>query len=406
MGTLIKYELRKILGNRAGMAACALAFALCMALSVANLATEVQRDIGTGEVVQGFEVQQVLRQMELSHAGVLDDAHVAADTEALDRAEELSEQVDGFDNMDSQQIIDAYGLEFWQQTWGVLNQQYYMKLANALDAADPRAESLRDGARARIQSNLDNDYLGFTDAEKDYWSAKAAEVSWPLEYGYAGAWGYTLSFARFEALCIVALCVALSGVFAGEYQDGTAAVVLPTRRGKRALPAAKVAASLIFTTVYWWLCALVAIGVNVAVCGPEGLGLPAQVVFDFANPYALTVGQTVLLVCCLGYLVALGMAALTLALSALLHSPMPVAVIPMAYSFLGLMGLFIGWRPLAKLSMLTPIFGLNYAFGRMVSYAAGPLVVDLPGALALLYAVMVAAFVPFAMRSFRRHQVA
>lgn len=406
MGTLIKFELRKILGNKAGMAACVLAFALCMALVVGNLCTAVQRDVETSEVAQGFEAQQVFKRMALSHAGVLDDERVAADAAALDRANELASQVEGFADMDSQQIIDALGLEFWQQTRGVLNQQYYMELVGTLDAADPRATSLQDGAWARIQVNLNSDASEFTDAEKDYWNAKAAEVSWPLEYGYAGAWDNALAYANFAALCIVALCIALSGMFAGEYQAGTAAIVLPTRRGKRALPAAKVAAAFIFTTAYWWLCSLIAIAINVAVCGPEGLGLPAQVVFNFANPYALMVGQAMLLVYGLGYLVALGMAAFTLALSALMRSPMPVAVIPMAISFLGLMGLFVGWRPLAKLAMLTPISGLNYAFGRMISYAVGPLVADLPTVLAILYAAMVVAFVPLAMRAFRRHQVA
>ena len=49
----------------------------------------------------------------------------------------------------------------------------------------------------------------------------------------------------------MAACIAVSGVFAGEYQGGTASIVLPTLRGKRSLPVAKVFVSMLFATAYW-----------------------------------------------------------------------------------------------------------------------------------------------------------
>lgn len=227
-----------------------------------------------------------------------------------------------------------------------------------------------------------------------------------MEYGYADGWGNYLDYLSFAALSIVALCIALSGVFASESQSGAVAIALPTRRGKRSLPVAKVVAALLFAIVYWCLCTFVPLGVNVAVCGTDGWDLPLQIITGFDNPYPFTIGQTVLLACGLSLLVTMGMAALTLALSAKMRSTMPVAVIPMAITFLGLMALFIGWQPLTKLASLTPLSGLNYAYMRMVSYAAGPFVVDLPCVLAVLYAAMLVVLVPFAMRAFRRHQAA
>lgn len=50
--------------------------------------------------------------------------------------------------------------------------------------------------------------------------------------------------------------------------------------------------------------------------------------------------------------------------------------------------------------------GLNFAFSRMVSYAAGTAVIDLPAALAMLYAGLLVVCMPSAMRIFARHQVA
>ena len=84
---------------------------------------------------------------------------------------------------------------------------------------------------------------------------------------------------------------------------------------------------------------------------------------------------------------ALGMAALTLLLSSRLQSTMPVAIVPMTFVFLGVIGLFS--TPLAKAALLTPFSGLSYAFDAMASYAIGPVVAGLPMMLAALYGIMI-----------------
>ena len=114
----------------------------------------------------------------------------------------------------------------------------------------------------------------------------------------------------------------------------------------------------------------------------------------------LTPGVTGLL----GYLIALGMAALTLLLSAKMRSTMPVAAITMAIVFLGIVIMFS--TPLAKVALLTPFSGLSYAFDSMVSHVFGPLVVDPPTAPATIYVAMLVVFTPLAIQAFRRHQVA
>ena len=407
MGTLIKFELRKIAGNRAGMVACAFALLLLALLSVGNLATMATRDIVTGQVVEGFAAQATYREALESHAGMLDDGRVAQDAAAFDRANSLVEEAGGLADRSNQEIIDAYGAEFWSETRGVLEQGYYTEIVGTLESATPPATSLEEGAKARVGGVLDlgfDGYFPYSGAERAYWTEKFDAITWPVEYGYAEGWHNVLNWMSFAGLIIVAACIALSGTFAGEYQDRTAAVALPTRRGKRALPVAKAVASIVFVTVYWWVCALVVIGINVGVCGADGWELPLQVAAGFDNPYPLTIGQAVLALYGLGYLIALGMAAFTLLLSSKMRSTMPVAVIPMAVVFLGMFGMFI--TPLTKIAVLTPMAGLEYAFNRMLSYAAGPLVTDLPTVLAVLYGIIFVVFTPFAMRAFRRHQVA
>jgi len=407
MGTLIRYEIKKILGNKPGMAACALILVMLVAVATANLLTMDTMDIETGELSHGIEAQQAYRHIQESHAGLLDDERIAADASTFDHANELAQDTQGFYDLSNQEIVDKYGLQFWQETRGVIEQGYYMEIVGTLDSASPRASSLEQGARARMDGSLENgfwNYFPYTDAEKAYWHRQIDEISWPLEWGYDGGWHYVLTWKGFAGLAIVALCIALSGVFAGEYRDRTAAVVLPTRRGKKALPVAKAIAALVFTTVYWCVLAACIIAIHIGIYGTDGWNLPIQVVFGLDNPYPMTVGQAVLVSYALGYLVALGMAALTLLLSSKMRSTMPVAVVPMALVFLGVIALFS--TPLAKAALLTPFSGLTYAFDAMVSYAAGPFVVDLPTVLAMLYAVMIVVFVPLSIYSFRSHQVA
>ena len=145
MGALIKYELRKILGNRAGMAACLIALALLAGMTFMNLATTATRDLATGEVVEGLAAQQTYRQNEESHAGLLDDAQVSDDAATLDRANQLAKETPGFYDLSNDEISSRYGLEFWQQTMAVVSDSYYYEVVGTLDCTDPRKRARSHG---------------------------------------------------------------------------------------------------------------------------------------------------------------------------------------------------------------------------------------------------------------------
>ena len=406
MGTLIIYELKKILGNRAGVVSCVLVLAMLVALTVLNYTSAETRDILTGALVHGAEAQRSIRDLRKTHAGLLSDERVASDAAVLDRANQLGEETPGMIELDDQQVIDMYGLEFWQQTRAVWEDGYYMEVVGTLDSVSPRATSLREGAKARVEGVLRQGLWGrvpYSDEEKAYWRTLEGGIDWPMVYGLERGWHDVLQWKGFSGLAVMAICIVLSGVFAGEYRDRMADVVLPTCRGKRALPAAKVVASFVFATAYWLLLAALVVGIRVLLYGVDGWDLPLQVSRGLDNPYPLTMGEAVVLSYALGYLVTLGMAALALHLSSRVRSTMPVAAVTMAIVFLGVVGLFA--TPAVKVALLTPFSALSYAYDEMVSYAAGPVVVDLPTALVCLYSIMVVMLTPLAMRAFARHQV-
>jgi len=403
---LIRFELKKIVGNRAGMLACAFALLIIVGITILDAVTTQTYDLD-GKTCSGLAGLDAYREKQESHAGTLDADRVAEDMAVYDRAEELAESEEPtYSDMSSEQILETYGLEFWRSSYAVLHDTYYTRLRSVMLLDDEvYADDLQQACAAGIEEGLKDGLLGYYDytpAEESFWLAKASRMSWPLEYGYADGWVSAFNWTTFLALPIVALCVALSGVFSGEYQSRAASVVLPTRLGKRELPVAKVVASLIFATVYWWLSVAVMLGAIFAFFGAEGASLPFQMM-GYANPYPLTMAGATALRCALGYVIAFGMAGFTLLLSSKMRSSMPAAVIPMAIVLLGFIGIF--FTPAAKVAALTPLSSINWSFSRMASYAAGSLVLDLPSISTLLYAAMLVTLSPLAMRAFARHQV-
>ncbi len=246
----------------------------------------------------------------------------------------------------------------------------------------------------------------YTPAEREYWLQKYADTEKPAVYGYAGGWTDILSCIDFLFLAIVAACVAAAPVFAGEYQERTVGVILATRHGKGRLVAAKLAASFLFSTCVYALFAAVVVGIPLAFFGADGAQLPLQGQ-RLSIPYSATMAQAVGICLGIGWAITLGMTAFALLLSARLRSQLAIFASCIAVVMLPL---FLPTLPssLANHALqLLPLNGLNYVnlFSEYVSYAAGPVVLDLQSALVAAYAVVTALAVPLAARAFRRHQV-
>ena len=113
MGSLIRFELRKILSNRAGMVACALALVMLVGITVLDVFTTETYD-QSGRTCAGLEALDAYRARQESHAGNLDAARVAADLTIYDRASELAKSEEpAYSSMSSEQVLDVYGFEFW-----------------------------------------------------------------------------------------------------------------------------------------------------------------------------------------------------------------------------------------------------------------------------------------------------
>ncbi len=85
--------------------------------------------------------------------------------------------------------------------------------------------------------------------EKEYWLEKSNNTKIPFEYDFY--YGYSNLYSTYEMLIIgvIAICICLASVFAGEYQNGTDKILLTTKYGKSKGVTAKILASYIFASI-------------------------------------------------------------------------------------------------------------------------------------------------------------
>lgn len=418
MCRLIAFELKKMLFTKVSLfvnVGVLLLLGVIMASNIAQQITASSVDVqlrGTAAIAQAREMRQ-------THAGLLTPDRIAEDvahyrTMAFEKIEP-SQLADLSDAAAFSLMSETYG----RDTLARLYDPYYAYLLSPwkTGAQEPyqtaagidgdAAAGFYEAVSSKVEGKLDDGGGGawvYSDAEREYWMDKQASVETPFEYGYAEGWSDIIDCIGFLVFAVLSVCVTLSSVFAGEYQARTDAILLSSRYGRSRLIVAKIAASFIYATALFVLAAIIVCGVPLAFFGVDGAMLPLQNI-DLAIPYGLTMAQAVLVEVGLAYLMTLGFAALTLFLSARMRAALGVFVIDMVLIVLTAMIPSGGNGIIARITDLFPYGAASVSFGSLVSYPFGPLVVDLPSMIVVVYSLVIILCIPLSATSFRRHQV-
>lgn len=341
---LLKYELKKIVMRKSARYTClAVLVALCgiMALNVVQTKTTNN----TGEVLSGFDAIHYRQDSAAAHEGTLTDERISQELESYYNVTFEKIDPEELAQMSGSAAYDTITRLYDEQTVQFIYDDYFSWLirpwapysgmeptqVSAFIGAHPDT-TLEEALASLAQRTLDANMQGawtYSDSERAFWTAKQAEVTHPLSYGYAGGWSNIIDCIAFVSFAILAVCVALAPVFAGEYADRTDSVLLSSRYGRTRLLTAKILASLLFAAGYFALCALIICGVSLAAYGAGGADLPIQVL-AMGSPYDLTVSQAALISVGLAFLMTMGFAGLTLLLSSRLRSMLAVFVIDAA----------------------------------------------------------------------------
>lgn len=218
--------------------------------------------------------------------------------------------------------------------------------------------------------------------------------------------GDFLNLAQFLIFAMLAVVIACASVFNGEYRSKTDAILLSTKFGKSRLGRAKAAASMIAASAIYWVFTLVFLAITLVFYGADGAGLPIQI-YNITCTYGISLSAAALICCLVGYLATLALLGIVLALSAKIDSPMGILAVGVALILIPIFVPTMTSSIANRVIYLFPYDALNplNLFG-MVSYAIGPVVVELPVFLAAFYLLLFATGIALAIRTFKRHQVA
>ena len=266
------------------------------------------------------------------------------------------------------------------------------------------AKGFNEARRDKLNAIIGSPSIGLSAVQKDYWLSMTDETG-VIQYGYHKGW--EIIHTNFELLifAVLACCITIAPVFAGEYQTGTDAVILAGKYGKTKLITAKITASMLFGVMAFLVHLIVAFGIPLAFFGTDGWDLPLQVL-GLTIPYPWTISEAVLRNTAVILLVLIAMLALTLFLSAKMKSPFPVLavlipilIVPMFFTPSGSSGLF------NQILFLLPYRSMVPEIGKYISYQFGGFVAGLLEVRAVFYVILTLVFIPLCRRAFKKHQV-
>ncbi|WP_418462228.1 ABC transporter permease [Frisingicoccus sp.] len=410
MKTLVKYEFLKILRKKSALIAMAVSLLITAVFFVLPI-TQFQIN-NQDEVLRGLEGIAYEKEQYADISVSLTNEYV---TETIREVQALFEDPDhiGYDGNEKFLIEGAYwnGIAPRENLLGLIARNYAAPNVSArynaltdLDVSD--GTDFYQARKGKIETILSDPSNGLSEAEKDYWRNRNSEVEEPFQYGYFGGWEVIISAFELLMFAILAICIVIAPVFAGEYQAGTDAVILSGKYGKTRLITAKIVAALLFGVLAFTIHVLVAFGISLAAFGMDGWNLPLQI-NGTTVPYPLTFLEGTLLNLGVIYFVLIAMIGLTLFLSARMKSPyfvlivvVPVLFIPMFLSPNGTTGIY------NLLILLTPYQSLVPRFNSYLSYQFGSVILDSFAMRGLVYGILTLILLPFARSGFKKHQVA
>lgn len=260
--------------------------------------------------------------------------------------------------------------------------------------------------KSKIDTLLNSSSRALSDNQKEYWGNMAHQVDTPLQYGYFEGWEVIITSLELLMFSILAICIVIAPVFAGEYQAGTDAVILAAKYGKTKLIRSKLLAAFLFGICAFSLHILVACGIPLLAFGIDGWNLPVQIA-NTTIPYPMTFLQITLLSIGVIYLVLCAMISFTLLLSSRMKTPYLVLVVIVPILFLPMFLSPNGTTGIYNLTLfLLPYRATIPEIGKYISYQFGSIVLDAFSVRIILYTLFTIVMLPLARLGFKKHQVA
>ncbi|ETT32265.1 MULTISPECIES: ABC transporter permease [unclassified Paenibacillus] len=417
MNSLFKYEFMKIAKKRMNLVVVLVSLSLTLLLFILPVKSYIslERD---GHQVTGIAAIQLEKEYARELAGMLTEERVAKDIASYQALFSKSENVvkDGSQLKLKEDMFTRYVLPYYS---------YYKMIDDAFlepQVTDNGLTVLRDlkseeagefykAREDKVTSYLNMDFSDWTYStqEKAFWNAKNSQVDAPYVYGYHAGWKSLFQCFELLIVSIIAICICVAPVFAGEYQTGADSVILSTRYGKSMLIKAKIAAAFLYGLLIFSIHLGLAAGIQLVAFGMDGWDLPLQIL-NVTIPYSFTMLEAALIWTGILYSVLFGMISVTLLLSAKMKTAFVVLVIdvlivllPVFLGLSGSNGVLNHMLMLLPYMAVQPVFPAEYS--SYFSYPLPGLTISVITMRVGLYVMVTIICLPFIGRAFKRHQV-
>lgn len=402
MKQLLKFELKKILYRKANLITIAIGL-LLIVFSNLLLIHEESLLLEDGTQLQGLEAIRCRAEIENSLTATLNEEFLTTFLQEYQQDIQNADAEDNFSLIHTKinlftLILTNYNEIDKQWEWDDLRK---IRTDTGIHFYERRLK--------KIETILNTDYSfgNYTKAEKAYWFKKADSVDTPFVWGSKTTWDLIWTGIQLLFFQCFVINICLAPVFAGEYQNRTDSLILSSKHGKHKLILMKIAAALLFTLCYITLCAILSVGIHIAILGIDGFDLPVQL-WDTTIPYELTAIE----VCELNFFILLLISVLLTALTLMFSSVCKSQMIALAINIL----LFFGtiFLPFSKDSWLwnhilylCPVYtqNLQNVLGKYVSYPFGNTILSYLDMTVIVYILLTLLCFWYAGINFQKHQV-
>lgn len=303
-GTLLLYELRKILQNRFTL--IAMAFMLFITLT-------------DGGVFDWDRIQDRIKDAEMEIDGrILDDALLA----------------------DMVANSDEYGVAFRSRE-NTIYAGLIDFVRKVMDFGRPLASYTSEEIyQTRLENNrIRMQQFRLSEKEISYWQEKEAQIRKPFQWSYTTPSNYLVQgFYSQGILCLFLAAIALSGMFSGERRNRTGQMIFVTRNGKKTTYYAKLVAGCLFLLSATLFFTIIFVFINAMKRGTEGFHAQVQLFLPQISE-AMTMGQAAVIMAVILIAASLFLAITAMVLSELFHNSLAV------------MGAMLGFFSLAMTSL-------------------------------------------------------
>lgn len=307
--TLYQYELKKILNRKLVWITLLICIGCIVMIAAFELSGNYYVD---GEV---FDTHYHMFQVDSAYRRALSGRVIGQEL-----LEEMMEAYGKIPITEGRYIVTEEYQKYARPYSDIFNLVWDLKRGNPLyDGWNADEQDLYD-SRARWQEETRTS-LFLSEAEKEFWREKEAQIDKPFTYFYHEGYGAILSdFETVGILMLLLTAVCLSGVFPDEHVRRTDQMILSSAKGKYMVYWAKLSAGISVSFICAAVMGVVAVTAALVIYGAEGFRTAVQMYRSLDDySYPLSIGQACIIAYGIFLLTAVLMGVLVMVWSELLR---------------------------------------------------------------------------------------